>query len=149
MINNKQQIEQDVLAAIKADGRISDPELIAVAVDGIGTVVLTGSVASPPQRHAAAKAAHGVEGVYEVIVDDLAVHPPIAHHRSDDAIRAAVVQRLSDDARIHAERLHVKVSDGVVTLTGYVRDHAQRACAADDAEDVAGVVAVANRIEVR
>ena len=48
------RIENDVRVALRRDQRIRHPELIAVPADEIGTVVLHGTVESPPQRRAAA-----------------------------------------------------------------------------------------------
>jgi osmotically-inducible protein OsmY len=146
---NDTHIQEAVRAALEGDSRIKHPELIAVSVDEIGTVVLRGAVGSPPERLAARHDARQVDGVFDVIVDDLKVHPPLAHRRSDDEIRAAALGRLTSDARIRSTHIHVEVSHGHLTLKGYVRHHAERAAAAEDVAGVGGVVEVTNRIEVR
>ncbi len=143
------RIENDVRAALQRDQRIRHPELIAVSADEIGTVVLHGTVESPPERTAAARAARQVDGVFEVIVDDLKVHPPIGNRRADDEIRAAAQQRVICDSRIRSNHIHVKVSHGWVTLTGYVRHESESAAAVDDVASLTGVVGVTDRIEVR
>jgi osmotically-inducible protein OsmY len=63
--------------------------------------------------------------------------------------RRAIVDARRVDGQIHAEHIHVKVSRGRITLTGYVRDDAQRALAAADMADLAAVSDVPNRIDVR
>ena len=136
-------------AALDADPRITHPELIAVSVDEIGTAVLRGAVETPPERRAAAHDARAVEGVYNVIVDALRVHPPAGGRRADDEIRAAVLERLTADARIRSTHIHVKVAHGHVTLTGYVRETSERAAAAEDVAKLSGAAQVTNRIEVR
>jgi osmotically-inducible protein OsmY len=141
--------EEEVRAALRRDPRIKQPELIAVSVDGIGTVVLRGAVRTLPERFAAAHDARHVEGVFEVIVDDLKVHPPIGPRRTDDEIRAAALQRLIWDARIRSTHIHVKVSHGHLTLTGYVREQSESTAAAEDVASLTGVVDVTNRIETR
>lgn len=127
MLTNTEEIENDVRAALDRDPRITHPELIASSVDAISTVDLRGAVDSLPQHRAAARDARQIEGVFEVIVDDLKVHPPVTHHRADDEIRALALQRLGRDTRIHAEHIHVEVSQGRVTLSGYVRAQSQSA----------------------
>ena len=97
------RIADDVRAALQRDSRIKHPELIAVSVDEIGTVVLRGAVAALPERLAAAHDARDVEGVFEVIVDDLKVHPPIGPRRADDEVRAAALQRLTSDLDLASE----------------------------------------------
>ncbi|MBV9808629.1 MAG: BON domain-containing protein [Solirubrobacterales bacterium] len=141
-------IEQPVRAALRRDRRIKRPDVIAVSVDEIGTVILRGAVGTLSERFAAAHDAREVEGVFEVVVDDLKVHPPIGFRRTDDEIRAAALQRLIGDARIRSTHIHVKVSHGHLTLTGYVREQSESAAAAEDVASLDGVVGVTNRIEL-
>jgi osmotically-inducible protein OsmY len=141
--------QEDVLTALRRDPRIKHPELIAVSVDEIGTVVLRGAVESLPERIAAAHDARHVDGVFDVIVDDLKVHPPLAHRRHDDEIHAVALERLAADARIRSTHIDVEVSRGHLTLAGYVRDQAESDAALEDAAGVSGVREVTNRIEVR
>lgn len=120
-----------------------------MSVDPIGTVALRGAVATLLERSAAAHDARHVEGVFEVIVDDLKVHPPIARRRGDDEIRVAAIQRLLSDRRIRSTHIHVKVSHGHLTLTGYVREDSERAAAREDVASLPGVIEVTDRIELR
>ena len=143
------RIENDVRAAFERDPRIKHPELIAVSVDEIGTVVLRGAVESLPQRLAAAHDAGQIDGVFQVIVDDLKAHPPLGERRADDEIRSAALQRLIGDSRIRSDHIHAKVSHGWVTLTGYVRQQSESDAAVEDIATLTGVVGVTNRIEVR
>ena len=148
MFTDTTRIENEITSALQHDRRITHPELIAVTVDGIGTVKLRGAVPTLRQRRAAAHDARQIDGVFEAI-DHLKVHPPLPDARRDDEIRAAALQRLSADSSIHAEHLHVEVSDGQLTLTGRVRHQAQRAAAEDQIATVRGVLDVVNQIEVR
>jgi osmotically-inducible protein OsmY len=143
------RIEAEVRAALQSDTRIKQPELIAVSVDEIGTVVLRGAVGSLHQRMAALHDAQRIDGVFEVIGDDLRVHPPVSHRRGDDQLRAAALQKLTDDSRIRSTHIHVKVSRGRVTLTGYVREESERDAAVDDVAALTGVLGVSDRIEIR
>jgi osmotically-inducible protein OsmY len=142
------EIKSNVQAELQRDARIKRPELIAVSVDEIGTVVLRGAVESPRQKHAALHDARQVDGVFAV-VDHLEVHLPIPDHRADDEIRAAALQRLTADARIHSEHIDVNVSDGRLTLTGHVTEESQSACAAEDVAGISGVADVTNLIKIR
>ena len=143
------RIENDVRAALERDPLIEHPELITVSVDEIGTVVLGGAVGSFLQRLAVARDARQIEGVFDVIVDGLKVHPPVGPIRGDDEIRAAAMQQLSSDSRIRSDDIRVKVMDGHVTLKGYVGEESEHVAAAEDAASVTGVVGVTNQIEVR
>jgi len=143
------RIENAVRAALERDPRIRHPERIAISADEIGTVVLHGAVESLPQRLAARQDARQVEGVFNVVIDDLKVHPPVGARRADEEIRAAAQQRVIWDSRIRSNHIHVKVSHGWVTLMGYVRDEAERAAAVEDVTTLTGVLGVFDRIEVR
>ncbi len=60
-----------------------------------------------------------------------------------------VEDELKSDPDIDATDIGVALKDGVVTLTGFVRSYGQRRAAEEDAKRVAGVIGVANDIEVR
>ena len=69
--------------------------------------------------------------------------------RFDIDIKRDVEDELRLDPDIDATDIAVAVKDGVVALTGFVRSFRQRRQAEEDAKRVAGVVGVANDIEVR
>ncbi|HEX7967445.1 MAG TPA: BON domain-containing protein [Stellaceae bacterium] len=69
--------------------------------------------------------------------------------RSDDDIKRDVEDELRWDPDIDATDIAVAVKSGVVALTGFVKSYAQKFEAEDAAKRVAGVVGVANDIEVR
>jgi osmotically-inducible protein OsmY len=69
--------------------------------------------------------------------------------KTDDEIKKDVEEELRWDPDIDATDIAVAVKDGVVTLTGFVPSYSQKFQAELDAKRVAGVVAVANDIEVR
>ena len=69
--------------------------------------------------------------------------------RLDSDIRRDVEDELRWDPDIDPTDIAVAVNNGVVALTGFVRSYAQRTEAERDAKRVAGVVGVANDLEVR
>jgi osmotically-inducible protein OsmY len=69
--------------------------------------------------------------------------------RPDSDIKHDVEAELRWDPDIDATDIAVAVKSGVVTLTGFVRSYSQRHQAEKDVKRVAGVVGVANDIEVR
>lgn len=146
---NDTRIETDVRSGLQSDPRIDRPELIAVSADQIGAVVLSGAVASQPERLAAIHDARQIDGVSTVIADRLKVHLPLPSRRSDDEIAAAGLQRVIDDERIRSNHIHVNVSHGWVKLTGYVRHESERAAAVEDVADVAGAHGVTDELQVR
>lgn len=71
------------------------------------------------------------------------------NRKSDSELKAQVLQELDWDSRVGLARLVVDVSDGVVTLTGIVTSYSKKLAAQEAAHRVAGVLDVANDIEVR
>lgn len=69
--------------------------------------------------------------------------------RSDSDIRRNVEEELRWDPDLDATDIAVSVHNGVVTLAGFVRSYIEKYQAEVDAKRVAGVVAVANDLEVR
>ena len=69
--------------------------------------------------------------------------------RSDSDIKRDVEDELQWDPDIDATDIAVAVKNGVVTLTGFVRSYSQKRQAEADAKRVAGVLGLANDIEVR
>ena len=139
-------LEDDVIARLEADPRITDSAEIAVAGDG-GIVTLRGTVERFSQRLAAERDARGVDGVYEVL-NHLKVNLLGADRREDDKIRGAALQNLIWDAEVPADSIDVKVQDGWVTLKGVVSFQFQSDAAYDDVATLYGVYGVTNEIKV-
>ncbi|MDB6091907.1 MAG: osmotically inducible protein [Gammaproteobacteria bacterium] len=69
--------------------------------------------------------------------------------RNDGDVKRDVEDELKYDADVDATDIGVSVKNGVVTLSGFVHSYGQKLQAEADAKRVAGVMAVANDIEVR
>jgi osmotically-inducible protein OsmY len=69
--------------------------------------------------------------------------------RSDQQIREEVQETLDRDPKISARDIAVAVRNSVVTLAGFVRAFGEKSRAEADARRVAGVLGIANDIEVR
>ncbi|HEY0764611.1 MAG TPA: BON domain-containing protein [Pyrinomonadaceae bacterium] len=69
--------------------------------------------------------------------------------RSDGDLKQRILTELKWDSRVKWASINVQVLDGVVTLTGSVSSYAQKIAAQDAAHRVAGVLDVANDIEVK
>jgi osmotically-inducible protein OsmY len=69
--------------------------------------------------------------------------------RTDMELQKDVAEELKWEPRLKEEEIGVAVKDGVVTLTGFVPDYAQRRAAARAAERVVGVRAVAQELVVK
>jgi osmotically-inducible protein OsmY len=62
--------------------------------------------------------------------------------KSDSQLRQEVEDELAANPAIDANRIGVAVADGIVTLSGYVSDYAQKVATEKSALRIAGVVAV-------
>jgi osmotically-inducible protein OsmY len=69
--------------------------------------------------------------------------------KTDSEIQRDVLHELTWDPRVEETEVGVEVDDGVVTLTGTVSSWAKRVAAQEAAHRVAGVLDVANDIEVK
>src|SRR5438445_4556323 len=69
--------------------------------------------------------------------------------RSDDDIKRDVEEELKWEPDLDATDIAVAVKGGVVTLMGFVRSYSEKWQAEAAAKRVAGVVGVANDLEVR
>jgi osmotically-inducible protein OsmY len=69
--------------------------------------------------------------------------------RTDKDLKQRILNELKWDSRVDWASVNVQVTEGVVTLTGAVTSYAQKVAAQNAAHRVAGVLDVANDIEVK
>jgi osmotically-inducible protein OsmY len=69
--------------------------------------------------------------------------------RPDEELKRDVEEELQWDQEIDSTDIAVSVKDGAVTLTGFVHSFGDRVQAEQDVKRVAGVIAIANDIDVR
>lgn len=69
--------------------------------------------------------------------------------KTDSNLRDQVMQELTWDTRIGEADVGVSVHDSVVTLSGHVPSYSERLAAQEAAHRVAGVLDVANEIQIR
>jgi osmotically-inducible protein OsmY len=112
-----------------------------------GVVTLTGHVETYAGKQAAETAARRVRGV-KAVAEEIQVELPFERIRGDDAIAAAVIERLARDTYVPADAVSVKVEQGWVTLTGSVTWHYQKEAAGEDVARLHGVVGFANQVVV-
>jgi osmotically-inducible protein OsmY len=138
------QLKQAVRDELYQDLRLLDPYAVHVAASS-GQVTLYGRIPTYHQKQVAERDAHDVVGVHWV-KNLLTVH---ADERSDEAIRNDVRWALNTDYALSGLDIPLRVTNGVVVLSGdassiYERDHA-----AQVAGDVLGVRDVINHISVQ
>jgi osmotically-inducible protein OsmY len=113
-----------------------------------GVVTLTGFVASYAEKLAAERATRRVKGV-KAIAEEIAVRLPSNTKQADDEIAARAIDILKWQVGwLPADRIAVKVEDGVVTLTGEVEWQFQKTDAEEAVHKLSGVVDVMNEIRI-
>lgn len=135
-------LRANVTAELLWDPRVDSGNIIVSA--GRGAVTLTGSVASVRQKREAGNATRRVYRVTSVR-NQLNVRALPEGRRDDADVRADVLQALALDSTIPAG-VDAKADDGLVTLTGTVAFHHQRAEAEFVCANVAGVLGINDEI---
>jgi osmotically-inducible protein OsmY len=120
---------------------------IGVAVDE-GIVTLTGHVRSYSEKLTAIDIVESVVGV-RAIADEIEVRPMGAHVTADDEIAKRVVKTLRWSTSIPADRIHVTVSKGRVTLEGCVEWRYEAEAAERAVGRLTGVTSIGNYIRVK
>jgi osmotically-inducible protein OsmY len=141
-----EQIQQDVLAELKYEPRVSPNEIGVVVKNRV--VTLTGWVDSYTKRWAAEEAAHRVRGV-KAVANDVEVRLPGSSERTDADIATAAIRALQVDAVLPVDKIDVTVSKGWVTLKGEVEWQYQKEDAERVVRRLTGVKGVINSITVK
>lgn len=141
-----EQIERELKEELKWDARLQ-PHHIGVSVKD-GVVTLMGWVDSLPKQLAAEEAAHRIRGV-KAVANDIEIRVPSSVEQTDPEIAATALQALKWNAYPLADKLHITVSKGFVTLKGEVEWQHEKEDAERIVRSLAGVRGVNNLIEVR
>lgn len=143
-VRSDREIQADVLAEFQWDQSIQASEIGVAVKDGV--VTLTGTVDSFLKKWRAEEAAHRVAGV-NAVANDITVRT--LGERTDADIAAAALHALKWNAGVQADRIHVTVDKGWVTLKGDVEWQFQRQEAERAVRRLWGVKGVSNLITVK
>ena len=144
LVHKDDEIQKDVLAELKWDAQVQPNEIGVSVKDGV--VTLTGWVNSYLKKWAAEDAAHRVAGV-KAVANDLEVK--LFSERTDADIAEAAIRALQWDAAVPADKIHVTVSKGWITLKGEVEWQFQKQDAERVLRRLTGVTGVSNLITVK
>lgn len=111
-----------------------------------GVAVLKGTVENEDQRRLAEDTVRGLPGVERVDNQVRVTHEP--KESSDEWIGMKVRGALLFHRNVSATDTHVNVHEGVVVLTGTAASEAEKALAAEYANDIKGVRRIDNQIQV-
>ncbi|RUX28867.1 BON domain-containing protein [Mesorhizobium sp. M7A.F.Ca.US.011.01.1.1] len=138
-------LRQNILDELEFEPSI-DAAHIGVAVDG-GIVTLTGHVSSFWEKTTAENVVKRVKGV-KGLAEEIEVRLVGQKGTADDEIAKRAVDAVTWNVSIPRDKVQVKVRDGWITLTGKLEWQYQKNAAADAVRGLAGVVGVANQIEI-
>jgi osmotically-inducible protein OsmY len=116
-----QDIARTIRQALEWDVLVPEERLHSTVSQG--WVTIEGEVDTPSQREdaeAAIERLAGVRGVNNQIVVNSRVRP------SAETIRGAIAEALNRQVHREANRIHIGVNDGVVTVTGTLRSWAEK-----------------------
>ncbi len=144
-MSNDLQLRQDVIDELEFEPSVNAAHIGVTANRGV--VTLTGYVTSYAEKTAAERAARRVRGV-RAIAEEIVVRLPSDTKRADDEIAARAVDILKWQVGVPADRIAVKVENGVVTLSGEVDWQFQKTEADHIVHKLSGVIDVVNEIRV-
>ena len=139
-----QEVQTDVFAELRWELSAQAKDIGVAVKDGV--VTLTGTVDTYLKKWKAEQAAHRVSGVVAV-ANDITVRT--IGERTDTDIASAAAHALKWDAGIPADKIHVTVDKGWVTLKGEVEWQYQKQDAEHAVRRLWGAKGVSNLITVK
>lgn len=139
-------IKQDLESELKWDPDINATDVGVTVKKGV--VSLTGYVPFYMQKYEAENAAKRVKGVLG-IANDIEVHLPSSHQRTDPELARAAIEAISIELPSSHERFKVIAKDGWLTLEGEAEWQYQRNQAEVAARKLHGVKGVINRVVLK
>ena len=141
-----QTTKQTVLDELSWEPSINAAHIGVTARDGV--VTMTGHVASYAEKYAAERAAERVSGV-KAIAQELEVRYPSSAENGDDDVAKRALQALAWDVFIPRDKVKIKVTKGVITLTGDLDWQYQKESAESVVRRLGGVTGVFNEIKIK
>ncbi|SDA61844.1 BON domain-containing protein [Mesorhizobium qingshengii] len=138
-------LRQNILDELEFEPSI-DAAHIGVAVED-GIVTLTGHVSSYWEKTTAENVVKRVKGV-KGLAEEIEVRLVGLKGTADDEIARRAVDAITWNVSIPRDKVQAKVQDGWITLTGKLEWQYQKNAAAEAVRGLAGVVGVANQIEI-
>ncbi len=114
-----------------------------------GVVTLTGIVESKEEIERAVEIAKNESGVKKVVNNLKIEKRGIGGYLSDKEITTRIKLKLIEDPELKAFSIDVDTLNGVVTLTGVVKNEHQRQKAVEIAKSVPGVKGIINNLQIK
>lgn len=140
------KLQKAVLSELHWDPSVPAAQIGVTAHNGV--ITLAGHVSSYAAKRAAEQAVARVNGV-KAVAEELDVRLDSRFTRGDEAIAAAIVERLNWDTTVPKNAVTAQVEDGWVNLRGEVHWHFEKEAAEAAIRTLAGVVGVVNHVTVK
>ena len=144
-MDKDKELQRNVVAELEWEPSVDCADIGVAVLDGV--VMLSGYVKSYAERQAAEKAVRRVSGV-KAIAQELKVRLPAEAKTADHEIAKRILDVFAWNALVPADKIEVKVQNGVVTLSGDVQWHYQARAAERAAAQISGIVAICDRLRV-
>lgn len=144
-MKSNEQLQKDVMEALKWEPQLHAAEIGVIVHDGI--VTLTGTVDNYNKKIAAETATKEVAGV-KAVVEKIDVKYSSFGTKTDEEIAAEVLKSLRNNWNVPHERITVEVEDAWVTLNGDVTWNYQKEAAKNAIGNIPGVRGVFNHIKI-
>ncbi|MWD29104.1 BON domain-containing protein [Aquicoccus sp. SCR17] len=138
-------LRQNVIDELDFEPSIDSAD-IGVAVEE-GVVTLSGHVRTYAEKVTTIETVESVRGV-KAIADEIEVRPAGAHITADDEIAKRLLNTLKWNSSVPEDKIHSKIKNGWVTLSGEVEWRYQAEAAERAAHRLSGVTGVSNLIKV-
>ena len=146
-MRSNEDLQKDVQNAIKWEPLLHAAEIGVTVKDGI--VNLTGTVDSYAKKIEAEDAAKKVAGV-KAVVEKIEIKFSNGHgKKTDNEIATELVSAFKWNWEVPSDKVHVKVENGWVTLSGEVYWNYQKEAARLAVKNLLGVVGVTNSIAIK
>jgi osmotically-inducible protein OsmY len=141
IFNSDVQLKATVNEELSYIAGIGADRLVVTTNDG--TVTISGDTASLPERHAAKQAAMRVFGA-KAVTDAMVVRIPDTHEVTDTDMTEMANRMLDWAVDVPAGAVKASAHDHMITLSGTVARHDQRAAAARTVKYLRGVTGITN-----
>jgi osmotically-inducible protein OsmY len=145
-MKDNERLQQRVQQAIQWEPLLRTSGIGVTAKDGV--VMLSGTVGCPAKKAQPEQAAKKVSGV-RAPAENIAVSDGKSGSSNDNEIAKQVINAFLWNTEIAAEKIHVKVGSGWVTLSGEVAWNQQKETAKKAIINLIGVRGVINNIAIR
>jgi osmotically-inducible protein OsmY len=145
-MKTNEDLQRDVLNAIKWEPLLNAAEIGVTAKDGV--ITLTGTVNSFAKKKEAENAAKNVAGV-KAVAESIELKFDSSDRKSDTDIAHEILNAWKWNWEVPEEKIKVKVEDGLVTLEGELQWNYQRQAAKKAVENLMGVIGVSNNITIK